>query len=108
MAELNNGLVQMNSRMVMTDTAANVTALGVLIAVICLLVALVGWLDGKRRWWIFGIAAVLFAAMAVYGSRSPRIREIRACAVEPVSLERVAATYDIMEVNGKEIVLRER
>ena len=108
MAELNNGLVQMNSRMVMTETAGTVTVCGVLIAVICLLMALVGWLDGKRRWWIFGIAAVLFAAMAIYGDSMPRIREIRACAVEPVSLERVAAIYDIMEVNGKEIVLRER
>ena len=36
------------------------------------------------------------------------MKEIRACVNGPVSLERVSAVYDIVSIDGKEIVLRER
>lgn len=106
--ELTGGLIQMNARMVATGDAVTVIAIAAVTAALALLAAFIAWLDGKKRWWMYIIAAAICAVAVVIGCRMPRVREIHACAVGPVSLEQVAAVYDIVSVDGKELVLRER
>lgn len=108
MALFDNGLVQMNAKMVMTYSATTVLTLGIMLAFVAMIITIAGWLEGKRFWWVGCLVVLAFAGMAVYGVNMPMVKEIRACAVEPVQLDRIAAVYDIVSVDGKELVLRER
>jgi hypothetical protein len=101
-------LIQMNAKMVMSGCAKNMLVIGVLFGTLMLIVAIVRWHEEKRRWWAWLMAALLLAGLAFWGNSMPRIKEIRACVNGPVSLERVSAVYDIVSIDGKEIVLRER
>ena len=108
MGEMSGGLIEMNARMVMTDKAVTLLAVGIMLAVIFLIAGFMGWLEGKKCWWVCFVGVVAFAAMAMAGYRMPRVKEIRACVSGPLSLEVVATRYDIVNVDGKELVLRER
>jgi uncharacterized membrane protein len=107
--ELTGGLIQMNCHMRATDAAAGMIAVGFIVAVLFMWCGFASWGQGRR----IG-AAVLFAvalagaAVAVAGVCIPREKIVRACACGPVSLEMVATRYDIIEVDGKELVLRVR
>jgi hypothetical protein len=101
-------LIQMNAKMVMSDAAMLMTAMGVLFGALMLIVAVVWWFDAKKRWWLWLLAALLLAGLAFWGNRMPRMKEIHACVNGPISLERVSAVYDIIKIDGKEIVMRER
>lgn len=101
-------LIQMNSKMVVTNTALGLIVIGVSVAAGLVFSALMGWLNAKKRWWMLVILAAAFAALAVAGCRMPRVKEIRACVNGPISLETVSAVYDIVRIDGKELVLRER
>lgn len=101
-------LIQMNAHMMVTDTALGLIVIGVSVAVGLVFGAFMGWLNAKKRWWMLAIFAAVFAALAVAGCRMPRVKEIRACVNGPISLETVSAVYDIVKIDGKELVLRER
>ena len=101
-------LIQMNAKMVMSNAAEFMTVMGVLFGALMLIAAFVCLLDAKKRWWLWLVAALLLAGLAFWGNSMPRIKEIRACVNGPISLERVSAVYDIVNIDGKEIVLRER
>ena len=100
-------LIQMNAKMVMSDAAEFMTVMGVLFGALMLIAAFVCW-DAKKRWWPWLVAALMFAGLAFWGNSMPRIKEIRACVNGPISLETVSSVYDIVSIDGKEIVLRER
>ena len=108
MGALTNGLVQMNAKMVVTGSATTVIVLGIMLAFVALFITIAAWLYEKRFCWVGLVVAAAFVGMAVYGVNMPRVKEICACAVEPVELDRIAAVYDIVRVDGKELVLRER
>lgn len=101
-------LIQMNAKMVMSNAAEFMTVMGVLFGALMLIAAFVCWWDAKKRWWLWLVAALMFAGLAFWGNSMPRIKEIRACVNGPISLERVSAVYDIVSIDGKEIVMRER
>ena len=102
------GLIQMNAKMTMSDTAEAIVVMGVLFGALLLIVAFVTLFDGKKRWWAWLMAALLLGGLAYWGNRLPREKIVHACAVGPVSLETVAARYDILKVDGKELTLRVR
>ena len=54
------------------------------------------------------VLAAVSAGGIVYGVCMPRVKEIHACVNGPVSLETVSSVYDIVRIDGKEIVLMER
>lgn len=108
MGTVAGGLIQMNAKMTMSSTAEAMVVMGVLFVALTLIVAFVAWFDAKKRWWAWLLAALLFAGLAYWGNRLPREKIIHACAVGPVSLETVAARYDIVKVDGKELILRVR
>ena len=101
-------LFQMNAHMVVTNTALGLIIIGVSLATGLAISAFMWWLEAKKRWWMLAILAAAFAALAVAGCKMPRVKEIHACVNGPVSLERVSAVYDIVKIDGKELVLRER
>lgn len=100
-------LIQMNSKMVVSDTAAIVIGVSSICFMLFVLLAAAAYLEAKR-WWIFLILVVMSAGGIAYGACMPRVKEIRACVNGPISLERVNAVYDITKIDGKEIVMRER
>jgi len=101
-------LIQMNAKMVMSTEAEFMVVFGTLVGAAMLIAAFVCWWGAKKRWWLWLVAALLLAGLAFWGNSMPRIKEIRACVNGPISLERVSAVYDIVSIDGKEIVMRER
>jgi len=101
-------LIQMNAKMVVTNLALGLIIIGCSLAVGFGISAFMWWLECKKRWWMLLIAALAFAVVAIAGIRMPRVKEIHACVNGPISLETVSSVYDIVSIDGKEIVMRER
>lgn len=108
MGTVTGELIQMNAKMVVTGDALGMIIVGTVCALMFALGAFMSWLGEVRRWWLCLIGFALFAALAAAGFNRPRVKEIHACANGPVALEQVGAVYDIVRVDGKELVLRER
>lgn len=108
MGTVAGGLIQMNSKMVMTSTALTMVIFGILGGGLLLAVAVIWWTGSFKRWWVWLIGAALLAGLAFWGNNMPRVQEIHACVNGPVSLETVSARYDIIKIDGKELTLRVR
>jgi hypothetical protein len=93
--------------MVLSDTAITVVVISVIFFAIFIIATAMAYGETKR-WWILLLLAAMSAGAIAYGVRMPRIKEIHACVNGPISLERVSAVYDIVSIDGKEIVMRER
>lgn len=109
MGELTGGLIEMNAKMVITDGAAKLFSFG-LIFVVAFAILLIMFARDRNAGGalisvVFVVAGIVLMIAAV---RQPRVRELRVCANGPVSIEQIATKYDIVSVNGKELVLRER
>lgn len=109
MAELTNGLIQMNVHMVRLKRFEPMLAIGIVgVMVFGALLALAIFEKSKAGIWGCSMLAIAFAVMIVMALRMPMKKEIRACVNGPVSLEQIATVYDIVKVDGKELTLRER
>ena len=104
-------LIQMNAHMVDTAKESTMFGIGAFLAVLgmVMLIVLLTDKNWKKHW----KAVALFAVMTLVGfgtvyasGRMPKVQEIHACANGPISLEQVAAVYDIVKVDGKELILR--
>jgi hypothetical protein len=100
-------LIQMNAKMVVSDSASLLIGMSVICFIMFLIITVAAYAETKR-WWILLLLAAVSAGGIAYGARMPRIKEIHACVNGPISLERVSAVYDIVSIDGKEIVMRER
>lgn len=109
MAELTGGLIEMNAHMVRVKGFEPMLAFGI-VGVVIFVFLLVFAISEKSKAgiWGCGLLTVVFAVMIVLAVRMPMKKELRVCANGPVSLEQVAAVYDIVDIDGKELVLRER
>lgn len=104
-----SGLIQMNVHMEVTQWAKALIVMGIFAAVVSFLIALSLLMNRERRLaLVFAAIGLLGVALIVVGARMPRDRIITACANGPVSIEQVAAVYDVIEVDGKMMRLRER
>ena len=114
MGEVAGGLIQMNLHMVMKSYAELMIVTGVLIAIFSGLFMFIIFADcGKlsvilRRVWVFMVMMILGIGLVIAGLKVPRVKEIKACASGPVSLEQIATRYQIMKVDGSELTLRVR
>ena len=113
MIEPTGGLIHMTAHLVRTDAALGMIRAGVIIAAVCAFLALCAALSrqSEHRWrWVaaFAALALVGAGMTVSGARKPMQKQIYCCASGPISLEQVAARYDIIEVDGAFIVIAER
>ena len=73
-----------------------------------LLLIVAGILVALRAFGIIDFGFWFWIGLVIAGSSRPKVKQIRCCASGPVSLDLVAARYDIVSVDGKELVLRER
>ena len=106
-----SGLIQMNAHMVVTSGARALIVAGIVVAGLFVFLAVLSGTGEKRSWKYvaaFMLIAVLGAGMAIVGANQPRQKVIMACASGPVSLDQVAAVYDIVDVDGKMLTLRVR
>ena len=113
MTELTGTLIEMNAHMVVTDDAIRAMVFGGAVVALFSMLMFVMLLDRKVankaiRAGVYAFMMAIGIAILIAGNNSPRVKEIRACVNGPVSLERVNAVYDIVSIDGKEIVLRER
>lgn len=111
--EITGGLIQMNAHMEVTAGAHALIVAGAVIAALFAFLALCAAVsqktEHKRRYvTAFLIVALLGLALLIGGARRPREMILMCCADGPVSLEQVAARYDIRKVDGKLLVLAER
>lgn len=107
-----SGLIQMTAHSIPSSAARGWIVAGALIAALgafLVLCVATGRQDHRLRYIIvFTMVAVAGVILLVHGARLPRVKEIKCCASGPISLEEVAARYDIIEVDGKLLTLRER
>lgn len=109
MSELTGGLIQMNAHMVRVKGFEPMLAIGVAgVLIFGFMLAFAISEKSKIGIWGCGMLTVAFVVVIVLALRLPMKKEIHACASGPVSLEQIATVYDIVEVDGKELVLRER
>ena len=107
-----SGLIQMTAHMLTTAEASRWIIAGALIAALGAFLALcvvTGRKEHKVKYLIiFAAVAVAGIIMLAHGMKLPRVKELKCCASGPVSLEEIAARYDIIEVDGKLLTLREK
>lgn len=116
LTELNGSLIQMNAHMKMTGTAVGLTALGFIVAAICMFGLIVThlifpWEEMKKqlRATIVLIAIVIIGlAAGFFGVKLPREKVIKACANGPISIEQISSVYDVVNIDGKMLTLKER
>lgn len=106
MNEIMGELIQMNSHMVMRDLDKMMMCAGIIGAAIMLISAIASIVskDKKTAAICAGVMVIAIVA-AIVGANQPRVKEIRACANGPISLEQVADVYDIKNIDGKELTL---
>lgn len=107
------GLIQMNLHMVRTANANVLMAIGIFGAVVVLIYAIGDIAFNPIKMWVKHMfievgLLILFAALLISGLRMPMRRQIQACAVGQVSIEQIAARYDVVKVDGKMLTLIER
>lgn len=113
MTEQASGLIHMTAHMIRTADAARLITAGIIIAVVCAILALCAAIGKKseHKWrYVAGFAAIALvgAIMTISGVRHPMQKVIYCCAQGPVNLQTVAAAYDIVEVDGAFIKIAER
>ena len=102
-------LIQMNAHMVVPRMATLCMVMGFLGFVGFMAIAAMAIRAGERSWAVFCVVlALVGVVLFVDGVTTPRVKEIRACADGPVSLEQIGSVYDIVDVDGKELTLRTR
>ena len=101
-------LIQMNAHMIRTGIAEFFMGLGFMIAIIAVIAAFMVYGESRRGFIIAVCTVGIGIGLMVYGVTKPKVKEIMACANGPVSLEQVAAVYDIVDIDGKMLTLRER
>ena len=107
------GLIQMNLHMIRTTNAQALMGIGLIGAVVVLIYAIFDIMINPKSTWLknLGIEVgllMLFAALLISGLKMPMRRQIQACAVGAVSIEAVAARYEVVKVDGKCLTLIEK
>ena len=104
------GLIQMNAHMMVAKSAKLDMSIGLIGFIIFVAITIMMIKSHKSKMWtiMFVIFAIAYAVLFVHGVITPNEKIIHACASGPVSLEQVAAVYDIIEVDGKELILKVR
>ena len=111
--EVSGGLIQMTAHMEVTDGALRLMIAGGIVAMLSALLAICVMVSRQRddriRYVLaFAVFALLGVGMMIAGANAPREKVLQCCVSGPISLESVAARYDIRKVDGKLLVLAER
>lgn len=111
MSELSGSLIQMNAHAHLPDYAQTLVMLGILLGLV-FIILLILELIFREKWTRTAsllLVLILLCTTAFYiGYTRPREKIIMACVNGPISIERISGVYDILEIDGKMLKLRER
>lgn len=111
LTELDGSLIQMNVHMMMNKGAEAMFIVGIFLGIACI-VGILCYLDDVKKWWkiivTLTVLLCIFAGMSCWAFYMPREKIIMACVNGPISIERISGVYDILEIDGKMLKLRER
>lgn len=111
MDSLSGTMIELNVHMQSRGYANALAFLGVVFVVFSLIFFMVDLIQSKRfkKHLIPYIIMLLLGAVSMfYGLKIPKDKIISYCANGPVSIEQISAAYDIIEIDGKLIRLKER
>lgn len=108
--ELQGALIEMNVCKVLPKSAQIIMVCSVVLIVICLagLLANLTTVKSRKNTMIFAVLTIFSITTFFIGFCTPYVRQIEYCAVGPVSIEEVNERFDIVEIDGKKIVVQER
>lgn len=111
--EVAGSLIEMNVHDVLSPAASTlceIGAIGIIVSILILFsMFLIKEIKSKTEWVIACIIAIGIAlGLLISGNNMPKVKEINYCANGPVQIEQIAATYDIVKIDGKQITVRER
>jgi hypothetical protein len=104
-------MIELNVHMQSRGYADAFVILGLILAVSSFMFFMLDLIQSKRfkkHLIPYIVTLLLGAATMVYGLRIPKDKIISYCANGPVSIEQISAAYDIIEIDGKLIRLKER
>ena len=111
LSELSGSLIQMNVHAYLPKYAQTLAATGIVLGV-ALIILLISKLMLDEKWTRIAsllLVLILLCVTAFYiGYTRPREKIIMACVNGPISIERISGVYDILEIDGKMMKLRER
>jgi NADH:ubiquinone oxidoreductase subunit 6 (subunit J) len=104
-------MIEMNVHMQSCGHARVFVFLGAILMILSFILFMIDLIQSKRfkkQLIPYIVTLLLGAATMLYGLKIPKDRIISYCANGPVSIEQISAAYDIIEIDGKLIRLKER
>lgn len=99
----------MNAHMVTTRSAAALMIFGGFLLLVFAIGAIWAFCEGGWRCALpIMVLVIASAVMLIVGAKQPKAKEIKACANGPVSIEQISVVYEVVDVDGKMLTLRER
>lgn len=111
MNSLSSSMIEMNAHMQSRGYADALIMVGICLVIGTAVFFLIDLKESKRfRIAMLGylVSLVIGLGLWVYGVRIPKDKIISYCANGPVSIEQISVAYDIVEIDGKLIKLKER
>lgn len=111
MNSLTSSMIEMNAHMVSRGYANVFILLGAILAILSFIFFMIDLVQSRRlkkQLIPYIITLLLGAATMFYGLKIPKDKIISYCANGPVSIEQISVAYDIVEIDGKLIRLKER
>lgn len=111
MNSLTGTMIEMNVHMQSREYADALILVGICLIIGTAVLFLLDLKESKRfRIAMLGylVSLVIGLGLWVYGVRIPKDKIISYCANGPVSIEQISVNYDIVEIDGKLIRLKER
>ena len=111
MDSLTGTMIEMNVHMVSRGYADAIILLGDILVILSCIFLIIDLIQSKRfkKQFIPYIVTLLFGfAILFCGLKIPKDKIISYCANGPVSIEQISVNYDIVEIDGKLIKLKER
>ena len=110
--EVAGSLIEMNVHNVANASARGILDLAIILIVVSITAAFIGIIvdvkDKKIGLIVCAFVFVIGIGLLIFGKSIPKVKEINYCANGPVQIEQIAATYDIIKIDGKQITVRER
>ena len=110
--EVAGSLIEMNVHNVTSATASaliDISTIAVIVSILVAAMVIISSIKDKREALIATTIMVVIALVILkVGSNMPKVKEINYCANGPVQIEQIAATYNIVKIDGKQITVRER
>lgn len=111
MNSLTSSMIEMNVHMQSRGYANALVLLGGILAILSFISFMIDLIQSKRfkkQLIPYIVTILLGAATLIYGLKIPKDKIISYCANGPVSIEQISVAYDIVEIDGKLIRLKER